>query len=606
MKVAPRRQSIVDMDCGEARAFLLKHESYCNTELPPYFQFGDLLQCVDTVIAGKSLSEFWISRKQLRESEGVNYRILKNRDGKYQWRPMDLIHPALYVSLVNEITTANHWNHIRKRLQSFAQNSKIKCLSLPVQSLSREEDKAEQISQWWQDVEQKSIEFSSYIQKLWMSKKKSVSLSVTINPRGPSDEGERIRSMKQYTASEVETIVKDEVTLSLEALIRVGARRMLQAALEFEVDAYVENLQDERDEQGHRQVVKNGAHKPRDLLTGMGPIPIRQPRVHDRREGKAFRSAILPRYMRRAPSIDALIPALYLKGVSTSSFPEALAAILGEQAPGLSPANVVRLKQIWEQEYQAWRERDLSDKHYVYVWADGIYFQVRLEPDRPCVLVLIGATRDGRKELLAIEDGHRESKLSWQNVLTDLKRRGLKEAPALAIGDGGLGFWAALEEVFPQTHHQRCWVHKSANVLDKLPKTVQAQAKAHLHQMYLSPTRQDALGAYEDFLSLYEPKYPKACACLEKDKDVLFTFYDFPAAHWRHLRSTNPIESTFSTVRHRTRQTKGCGSRNATMMMVYKLADQAQKHWHRLHGHKLIELVVQGVEFKDGDVKAAA
>ena len=446
----------------------------------------------------------------------------------------------------------------------------------------------------------------SYIQKLWMREKKSVSLSITMNPRGPSDEGERIRSMRQYTASEVETIVKDEVTLSLEALIRVGARRMLQAALEFEVDAYVENLQDERDEQGHRQVVKNGAHKPRDLLTGMGPIPIRQPRVHDRREGKAFRSAILPRYMRRAPSIDALIPALYLKGVSTSSFPEALAAILGEQAPGLSPANVVRLKQIWEQEYQAWRHRDLSDKHYVYVWADGIYFQVRLEPDRPCVLVIIGATKDGRKELLAIEDGHRESKLSWQNVLTDLKRRGLKEAPALAIGDGGLGFWAALEEVFPQTQHQRCWVHKSANVLDNLPKTIQAQAKARLHQMYLSPTRQDALGAYEDFLSLYEPKYPKACACLEKDKDVMFTFYDFPAAHWRHLRSTNPIESTFSTVRHRTRQTKGCGSRNATMMMVYKLADQAQKHWHRLHGHKLIELVVQGVEFQDGDVKAAA
>ncbi len=283
--------------------------------------------------------------------------------------------------------------------------------------------------------------------------KKSVSLRVTKNPRGPSDEGERVRSMRQYTASEVETIVKDEVTLSLEALIRVGARRMLQAALEFEVDAYVENL----------------------------------PRVHDKREGKAFRSAILPRYMRRAPSIDALIPALYLRGVSTSSFPEALTAILGEQAPGLSPANVVRLKQIWEQEYEAWRHRDLSDKHYVYVWADGIYFQVRLEPDRPCVLVLIGVTRDGRKEPLAIEDGHRESKLSWQDVLTDVKRRRLKEAPALAIGDGGLGFWAALEEVFPQTHHLRCWVHKSANVLDNLPKTIQAQARARLHQMYLSP-----------------------------------------------------------------------------------------------------------------------
>ena len=412
--------------------------------------------------------------------------------------------------------------------------------------------------------------------------------------------------MRQYTASEVETIVKDEVTLSLEGLIRVGARRMLQAALEFEVEAYVENLQDEKDERGHRQVVRNGSHKPRDLITGVGHLEIRQPRVHDRREDKTFSSAILPRYMRRAPSIDALIPALYLKGVSTSSFPEALSAILGEHAVGLSPANIVRLKQIWDEEYREWKHRDLSDKHYVYMWADGIYFQVRLEPDRPCVLVIIGATKDGRKELLAIEDGHRESKLSWEGVLTDLKRRGLKEAPALAIGDGGLGFWAALEEVYPGTNHQRCWVHKSANVLDNLPKTVQAQAKARLHQMYLSPTRQDALGAYEDFLSLYEARYPKACACLEKDKDVLFTFYDFPAAHWRHLRTTNPIESTFSTVHHRTRQTKGCGSRNATLMMVYKLATQAQKRWQRLHGHKLIELVLQGVEFQDGDIKAAA
>ena len=381
--------------------------------------------------------------------------------------------------------------------------------------------------------------------------------------------------MRQYTGSEVETIVKDGVTLSLEALIRVGAKRMLQAALEYEVEAYVENLQDEKDERGHRQVVRNGSHKPRELITGVGHLEIRQPRVHDRREGKTFGSAILPRYMRRAPSIDALIPALYLKGVSTSSFPEALSAILGEHAVGLSPANIVRLKQIWDKEYREWKHRDLSDKHYVYVWADGIYFQVRLEPDRPCVLVIIGATKDGRKELLAIEDG-------------------------------GLGFWAALEEVYPGTNHQRCWVHKSANVLDNLPKTVQAQAKARLHQMYLSPTRQDALGAYEDFLSLYEARYPKACSCLEKDKDVLFTFYDFPAAHWRHLRTTNPIESTFSTVRHRTRQTKGCGSRNATLMMVYKLATQAQKHWQRLHSHKLIELVVQGVEFRDGDVKAAA
>ena len=452
--------------------------------------------------------------------------------------------------------------------------------------------------------------------------------------------------MTQYTPSEVEKIVKDEVTLSLEELLRAGARRMLQAALEFEVETYlpvrctqtgIESFQDEKDDQGHRQVVRNGSHKPRELITGVGQIPIRQPRVHDRREGKAFTSAILPKYMRRAPSIDALIPALYLKGVSTSSFPEALEAILGENAPGLSPANIVRLKQIWDKEYQGWKHRDLSGKHYVpacacphadrYIWADGIYFNVRLEPDRPCMLVIIGATQDGRKELLAIEDGHRESKLSWQGVLKDLKRRGLTTIPALAIGDGNLGLWVALEEEFPTTKHQRCWVHKTANVLDKLPKTVQAQAKGRIHQtclrsalrcrqVYLSPTREDALEAYEDFISLFEAKYPKACECLEKDKDVLFTFYDFPAAHWRHIRpacavgtadrSTNPIESTFGTVRHRTRQTKGCGSRVATLMMVYKLARQAQKNWQRLHSSKLIELVVQGVQFQDGEIKKAA
>ena len=433
----------------------------------------------------------------------------------------------------------------------------------------------------------------------------SVSLSIN-KTQNPSAEGERIRSMTQYTPSEVEKIVKDEVTLSLEELLRAGARRMLQAALEFEVETYIESFQDEKDDQGHRQVVRNGSHKPRELITGVGQIPIRQPRVHDRREGKAFTSAILPKYMRRAPSIDALIPALYLKGVSTSSFPEALEAILGENAPGLSPANIVRLKQIWDKEYQGWKHRDLSGKHYVYIWADGIYFNVRLEPDRPCMLVIIGATQDGRKELLAIEDGHRESKLSWQGVLKDLKRRGLTTIPALAIGDGNLGLWVALEEEFPTTKHQRCWVHKTANVLDKLPKTVQAQAKGRIHQMYLSPTREDALEAYEDFISLFEAKYPKACECLEKDKDVLFTFYDFPAAHWRHIRSTNPIESTFGTVRHRTRQTKGCGSRVATLMMVYKLARQAQKNWQRLHSSKLIELVVQGVQFQDGEIKKAA
>jgi len=412
--------------------------------------------------------------------------------------------------------------------------------------------------------------------------------------------------MEKYTVSEVENIVQDAVTDSLENLFRRGARRMLKAALEHEVSEYIDRFQDQVDENGHRFVVRNGYHKPRDVTTGIGKIPIKQPRVADHRAGQRFTSAILPKYARRSPSIDTLIPTLYLKGVSTSSFPEALEAILGKGAPGLSPANITRLKQVWHDEYESWKKRDLSDKHYVYVWADGIYFNVRLTDERPCVLVLIGATADGRKEVIAIEDGQRESKLSWQTLLRDLKARGLSSAPAVAIGDGALGFWTALEEEFPPTKHQRCWVHKTANVLDKLPKSVQPDAKKLLHEMYLSPTHKDALAVYDRFIELYQAKYPKACECLSKDKDVLFTFYTFPAMHWQHLRTTNPIESTFATVRHRTRQTKGCGSVNATMAMVYKLALGAEKSWLRLRGSNLIPLVVNGTRFKDGELEMAA
>lgn len=412
--------------------------------------------------------------------------------------------------------------------------------------------------------------------------------------------------MKTYTPTEVSELVKAEFESSLEALFREGARKMLQAALEIEVTEYIEQSKAHLDEKGRHLVVRNGSHKQRELITGIGRLPVEQPRVDDRREGERFSSAILPRYARRTPSIDRLIPTLYLKGISTSGFPHALEAILGKNAPGLSPANIVRLKEIWQAEYEAWQKRDLTGKRYVYVWADGIYFTVRLEPDRPCVLVLIGATADGKKELIAVEDGHRESKLSWQAVLKDLKVRGLKEAPCLAVGDGDLGFWAALEEEFPTTQQQRCWVHKTANVLDKLPKTIHGGAKQLLHEMYLSPTRTEALKTYDQFIQLYEPKYPKACECLEKDKQVLFTFYDFPAAHWRHLRTTNPIESTFGTVRHRTRQTKGCGSRKATLSMVYKLATEAEKTWQRLHGHQIIELLLRGTQFVDGEMKKVA
>lgn len=386
----------------------------------------------------------------------------------------------------------------------------------------------------------------------------------------------------------------------LEQLIAAGARQMLQAAIENEVREYVQACRGQRTEADRAVVVRNGYLPERDLVTGVGPLKIRQPRVRHR-DGQGFTSAILPKYMRRVPSIDALIPALYLKGVSTGDFSDALAAILGERAAGLSATNVVRLKAGWEADYQAWRQRDLSQKRYVYWWADGIYFNVRLEDARTCVLVVVGATEDGTKELLAIADGFRESKDSWADLLRELKRHGLTQAPKLAIADGSLGFWLALQEEFaPSVDQQRCWVHKTANVLDKLPKSLQGRAKELLHDMYLAPGRQDALAAYERFLGNYRLKYPRACDCLEKDKDVLFTFYDYPAEHWAHLRTTNPIESTFATVRLRTQRTKGCGSRLATLTMVYKLGLEAQKCWRRLNGAEKIAKVVTGTRFVDG------
>ncbi len=412
--------------------------------------------------------------------------------------------------------------------------------------------------------------------------------------------------MREYTTVEVEGIVRTEMQSDLESVLREGARRMLEVALQVEVAEYIQQHQEERDEHGKRKVVRNGSHPERELVTGVGKVPMRQPRVDDRREGEKFTSANLPRYARRAPSIDALIPALYLKGISTSSFPEALKAILGDNVSGLSPANIVRLKQVWEKEYEAWRRRDLSGKRYAYVWVDGIYFNVRLQPDRPCVLVVIGATEDGAKELLGVVDGERESYLSWLQLLQDLKARGLTEDPCIAVGDGSLGFWKALREVYPRTREQRCWVHKTANVLDAMPKCLHVDAKRMIHDMYMAPTKEEALKAHQLFLDLYEAKYPKACERLRKDEDVLFTFYDFPAEHWVHLRTTNPIESTFATVRHRTRQTKGCGSRIATLTMVFKLATDAEKHWRRLKGSKLITQVVEGVQFIDGEMKKAA
>jgi putative transposase len=339
----------------------------------------------------------------------------------------------------------------------------------------------------------------------------------------------------------------------LEQLIAEGARKMLQAAIEQEIEEYLQAHRDRQGAEGRATVVRNGHLPERQLVTGVGPIAVRQPRVRHR-DGQSFSSAILPKYLRRVPSVDALIPALYLKGISTGDFSEALAAILGENASGLSATNIVRLKAGWEADYKAWCQRDLSQKRYVYWWADGIYFNVRLEDARPCVLVVVGALEEGTKELLAIADGFRESQDSWLELLRDLKAHGLTQGPKLAIADGSLGFWLALQEAYdPGVDQQRCWVHKTANVLDKLPKSLQSRAKELLHDIYLAPAHQDALKAYDRFLTTYQLKYPKACECLEKDKDTLFSFYHFPAEHWAHLRTTNPIESTFATVRLRTR-----------------------------------------------------
>jgi len=406
--------------------------------------------------------------------------------------------------------------------------------------------------------------------------------------------------MKKHLISEDKNHQSTEFKDVLQVILKQGAQKLLQLAIENEVHEYLEMFGKVKNTQGHRMVVRNGYLPSREIQTGVGLVGVKQPRVRSKSKEYAFTSAILPPYLRRTPSIEAVVSTLYLKGVSTGSFPEALEAILGENAKGLSPTNIVRLKQTWEDEYKTWSKRDLTGKHYVYVWVDGIYCNVRLDKDRPCLLVVIGALADGTKELVSIYDGERESKISWMQVLNDLKRQGLSIAPSLAIGDGALGFWAALEEVFPSTRMQRCWVHKTANVLDKMAKGVQKHAKEMIHEMYMASTKESGLRAFNEFIKLYDAKYPKACECLMKDKESLFSFYDFPAEHWQHIRTTNPIESTFATIRHRTRQTKGCGSRLATLTMVFKLATAAQKRWRRLRGHQLIEKIIKGVKFKDG------
>jgi len=397
-------------------------------------------------------------------------------------------------------------------------------------------------------------------------------------------------------------------------ILRQGAQEMLATAIANEVAEYIERHAPLRDDQGHRLVVRNGHLPARQLQTGLGLVEVQQPRVHDRRrdaQGQRvrFSSAILPPYWRRTKSLDELIPWLYLRGLSTGDFTEALQALLGPQAQGLSATNIVRLKESWQQEWKNWSKQSLAEKTYVYWWADGIYFNIRLEePDnnRQCILVLMGATAEGRKELIALTDGYRESADSWRDLLRDVRQRGLTISPKVATGDGALGFWTALREIYPQTREQRCWVHKTANVLDKMPKSLHAKAKALLQEIWMAATRQEASQAFALFAQTFAAKYPKAVACLVKDREVLLTFYDFPAEHWIHLRTTNPIESTFATVRLRTGRTKGSGSRTACLTMVFKLVQCAEKHWQRLHGQELIPAVIRGAKFVDGIKEIAA
>lgn len=378
---------------------------------------------------------------------------------------------------------------------------------------------------------------------------------------------------------------------------------MLAQAIDAEVAQWIESHGQLRDEAGHRQVVRNGRLPKRTILSGVGPIEVEQPRVLDRRpagEAESFSSKILPPYLRKTKSLEELIPWLYLKGVSTGDFSEALAALLGPAAVGLSATTITRLKGVWETEFQEWTKRSLEGRKYVYVWADGVHFNIRLEEDRQCILVLMGATEDGRKELIAVTDGYRESEQSWKALLLDVKSRGLVVDPKLATGDGALGFWKALPQVYPATREQRCWVHKTANVLDKLPKRLQPEAKEKIHAIWMAPTKADADQAFNLFVATYQAKYPKATECLSKDHDVLLSFYDFPAEHWRHLRTTNPIESTFATVRLRHRRTKGNGTRRACLTMVFKLMQSAQKRWRLLNGSELLPDVIQGTQFIDG------
>jgi transposase-like protein len=387
-------------------------------------------------------------------------------------------------------------------------------------------------------------------------------------------------------------------------VLRDGARALLAQAVEAEVAGFLGEHADKRTDDGRQRLVRHGHLPERSIMTGIGAVEVCVPRVRDRLSGTddriRFSSAILPPYARRSKSLEVLIPILYLKGISTGDFAEALSALLGPNAGGLSASTIVRLKEVWADEHARWLKRDLSVKRYVYFWADGIYVQARLEDEAQCLLVIIGATPEGKKELVGLADGLRESAHSWRDLLLDLKRRGLSSGPQLAVGDGALGFWKALEEVWPTTRAQRCWVHKTANVLNKLPNSLHTKAKRALHNIWMAETRKDAEAALDVFIETYSRKYEKAAECVAKDRDALLAFYDFPAEHWKHLRTTNPIESAFATVRHRTTRSKGCLSNKTALAMIFKLAQAAEKSWRRLKGYSLLPKVILGVKFHDG------
>jgi putative transposase len=399
----------------------------------------------------------------------------------------------------------------------------------------------------------------------------------------------------------------------LTAVIQAGAKELLRAAVQAEVSAFIAEHASLLDEEGRQRLVRHGFLPEREVMTGIGMVPVQVPRVRDRGSNAdgskiRFRSSLVPPYLRKAKSVEELLPWLYLKGISTGDFSEALAALLGPDAEGLSSSTITRLKATWWEEYEGWRKRDLKNKRYVYIWADGVYFTPRLDGDRQCMLVIIGADEYGEKDVLAIMDGFRENADSWCDLLKGLKKRGLTVPPDLAIGDGALGFWTALREVFPDTREQRCWVHKTANVLGAMPKSLHDKAKADLQDIWMAETKKEASAAFDLFVETYGVKYEKAVAKLVKDRDELLAFYDFPAEHWKHIRTTNPIESVFATVRNRTRKTKGCLNRKTALAMVFRLMMSAKKKWRKISGPNRLPEVIQGIVFKDGikQLQAAA